>query len=153
MSEQAPPILPGRPPGESDKALVKLWSELEKGQLDILDQSNKRIVEMVTGLQGLFLAIVAFGKDFPPAYLQQGVAPYLAVAVIALFILALLAAVAGLRPRAYPKYEHNLTEMREELDKMVHYKMRWYQNGMWLFSAGIVLLALLVVLLILPKTA
>jgi hypothetical protein len=153
MSQQQPPILPSREPDAGELALVKLWIDLEKGQLDILDQSNKRIIELVTGLQGLFLAIAAFGKDFPPAYLQQGLAPYLAVAAITLFILALLAAILGLQPRDYRKFEHNLSGMRAELDKIIHYKKRWYQTGVWLFAAGIVLLALLLVLLILPKTA
>ena len=149
MTEQPPPIIPGTPPSESDKALVKLWSDLEKEQLDILDQSNKRIIEMVTGLQALFLAIVAFGKDFPPPYLQEGAASLLAVLVIVLLIIALLTAVIGLQPRDYRKYEHNLTEMRSELDRMVKYKKRWYQNAMLAFAAGSLLLALLIVTLIL----
>ena len=143
------PIIPGTPPSESDKALVKLWSDLEKEQLDILDQSNKRIIEMVTGLLALFLAIVAFGKDFPPSYLQEAATSLLAVLVIVLFIIALLTAVIGLQPRDYRKYEHNLTEMRKELERIVTYKKRWYKNAMYSFAAGSVFLTLLLVTLIL----
>ena len=149
---QPPPILPGQEPGESDLALLKLWNDLEKGQLDILDQANKRIVEMVTGLLAVFLAVAAFGKDFPQDYLKQGYAPYLAVAVITLYLLALLSAAMGLQPREYRKYEHNLTEMRNELNKMVDYKKRWYQFAMWLFAAGSVLLGILIAAIILQET-
>ena len=149
MSAQEPPILQGTPPTADDKALIKLWGELEKEQIDILDQANKRIIELVTGLQALFLAILAFGKDFPPPYLKEGPAPLLAVLVIVLLLLALLSAVLGLQPRDYRKYAHNLTEMRGELNRMTHYKKRWYQIGIWLFALGSILLGLLVVMIIL----
>lgn len=152
MSGQPTPIIPGQEPSQSDLALVKLWSELEKGQLDILDQANKRIIEMVTGLLAVFLAVVAFGKDFPQEYLKAGYAPYLAAGIIALFLLALLSAAIGLQPREYRKYEHNLTEMRSELNKMVGYKKRWYQFAMWLFAAGSVLLGILIVAAIVQET-
>ena len=147
MSDESPPLIGGTPPSEQDKALLKLWSELEKGQLDLLDQSNKRIIEMVTGLQALFLAVAALGKDFPPPYLQ-GWASLLAVLVIGFLLMALLAAVLGLQPRDYAQYEHNLTEMRRELQRMVHYKKKWYRNAIWLFFAGSLLLAGLLVMII-----
>jgi hypothetical protein len=72
MSEQPPPIIPGIEPDESDLALIKLWGDFEKEQPVILDAANKRIIEMVTGLQAVFLAVAAFGKDFPQDYLTQG---------------------------------------------------------------------------------
>jgi hypothetical protein len=149
MSEQEPPILQSVPPSEGDKALVKIWAELEKGQLDILDQANKRIIELVTGLQALFLAIIAFGKDFPPPYLQDGAAPLVAVLTVLLLLLALLAAVLGLQPREYSKYERNLTEMRRELERITNYKKKWYQIGIWLFALGVITLGLLIGMIIL----
>jgi hypothetical protein len=153
MSQHDPPILPATPPSDSDKALVKLWSELEKEQLDILDQANKRIIELVTGLQALFLAILAFSNDFPPPYLKTGAAPYVALLVLALLTAALFSAVLGLQPRDYRKYEHNLTEMRAELERITNYKKKWYQNGIWLFTAGVIFLAVLIGMIILQNSA
>ncbi len=144
MSQKDPSILQGAPPSEGDKALVKIWAELEKEQLDILDQANKRIIELVTGLQALFLAIIALGKDFPPPYLMDGAAPAVAALVILLLLLALLAAVLGLQPREYRKYESNLTEMRAELDRIANYKKKWYQIGIWLFATGVIFMGLLI---------
>jgi hypothetical protein len=52
------------------------------------------------------------------------------------------------QPRTYKHYRHNLTEMREELHKMVADKARPLRVAGILFGLGSVLLAVLIGLII-----
>ena len=147
-----PPILPGKPLSDEHKRLLALFDEMKKNQLTFLDEAGKRIIELSTGMLGLLLAVTAFGKDFPPEYLKNNLDMQALVAVTLLaFVLALLAGVLTVQPRAYDSYEDNLTRMRQELQKIVAYKSRWMKAANWLFFSGAVLLALLIAVLILTN--
>jgi hypothetical protein len=141
---QAPQTLQGRRPTKEEEELVALFQTLEREQLELLDQANKRITELTTALLGVLFAAVAFGKDFPPPYLQEPLARWLAVGTLAVYLLAMGCAFLGLRPRDYKLYRHNLTGMRDELDKITKYKSRWFQYASAAFVSGSVLLALLI---------
>jgi hypothetical protein len=143
MSE--PPILQGRPATAQEEALVALWDAFAKEQAPFLDAANKRVVELVTAVLGLFLAVLAFGKEFPPPYLQGNtLAQITAVFTLICFVAALLAAVWGLTPRPYRHAGADLTLMRSELERMIDFKYQRYQLALWSFAAGCVLLALLI---------
>jgi hypothetical protein len=105
-----PPILDGQPPSDEQERLLALFDALERGQLEFLDQSGKRVVELSAGLLGVLFGVTAFGDKFPPPYLQDnGVIQGLVVAVLVSYLGAMLAALWALRPRRYPRYRHNLS--------------------------------------------
>jgi hypothetical protein len=144
MSQQ-PPIKEGRPPTADQKQLVALFDEMEKKQVEFLDQAGKRIIELCTGVLGLLFAVTAFGKDFPPPYLAgNGLAKGAAVAALGLYIGAMLVALNGVQPRTYDRYDYNLTEMRKELDKIIQHKSGWVKAAGVLFWLGSLALAVLV---------
>lgn len=148
MSEQ-PPVLASAPPTDEQKRLVALFDEMEKQQIDFLDQAGKRLVELTTALLGVLFAVAAFGDKFPPPYLQgNAVARGLTVAALAFYVGAMVMGVRAIRPRDYQRYRHNLTEMRNVLDDIIGYKSRWLKVAGTLFVLGSLALALLVASLV-----
>ena len=140
-----PPILDGQPLNEEQIRLNALFDEMKKNHLTFLDEAGKRIVELSTGLLGVLFAVTAFGKDFPPPYLNANPnRQALAAAVLAVFVLALLFGVLTVQPRNYSYYEYNLTRMRKELDKIVAYKSFCMRVATWAFFTATLLLAVLI---------
>ena len=129
------PILEGQPLGDEDKRLVALFDELEKKQIEFLDEAGKRLVELSTGLLGVLFALTAFGDKFPPPYLAGNrPAQWLAVGTLALYLLAMLGGVITLWPRRYRRHHHNLSKLREELEAITRHKSRWFTAASVLFS-------------------
>ncbi len=146
---QPPPILEGRSPTATEERLVAIFAELETKQLEFLDQAAKRIIELVTALLGILFAAIAFGGDFPPAYLAGNIPiKLLGIGALGGYLLALLFALVAIQPRSYKLYRHNLTRMRAELDAIIEHKLRWLRIAGGLFGLGSVLLAGLVILLL-----
>lgn len=144
MSQQ-PSILESEPVTGEQERLLALFDEMEKQQVDFLDQAGKRIVELGTVLLGVLFAVAAFGDKFPPPYLQGNtIAKVLTLATLALYLIAIVVAMRGLRPREYKRYRHNLTEMRNVLDEIISYKSRWLKAAGILFLCGTVSLSLLI---------
>lgn len=149
MSEPDIPILEGRPPNAAELRLLGLFDEIEKQQVDFLDQAGKRIIELVTLLQGVFLAVIALGKDFPPPYLQgQPVLASLAVLALVLYLGALLLALYAIHPRPYRRYDYNLTALTEQLDAMVVFKARWVKRAGMVFAIASMDLAMVIGVLV-----
>ncbi len=143
--ENGIPIYDGEELGPEDIRLNALFDEMKKNQLTFLDEAGKRIIELSTGLLGVLFAVTAFGKDFPPLYLKANPnTQWLAIAVLAVFVLALLFGVLTVQPRNYAFYESNLSEMRKELNKIVAYKSFCMQVATWAFFGGTLLLAFLI---------
>ena len=89
--------------------------------------------------------VTAFGKDFPPAYLKANPnSQWLAIAVLAVFVMALLFGVLTVQPCNYAFYASNLSEMRKELNKIVTYKSFCMRVATWAFFVGTLLLAILI---------
>ncbi len=143
------PNLPPSAPKAEQVRLKATFDELRKNQLTFLDEAGKRVIEMSTGMLGILFAVVAFGKDFPPPYLQNPLAQALAVLALALFFLALLAGFVCVQPREYRDYPDNLTGMRDELAKHTRWKARWFRAGSILFGLGAFCLACLIAKIIL----
>jgi hypothetical protein len=139
------PVYQGEPLNDEQKRLNALFDEMKKGQLTFLDEAGKRIIELSTGLLGVLFAVTAFGKDFPPPYLKDNLtARWLGIGVLVALIIALLAGVLTVQPRNYDYFEHNLTEMRKQLQKIVDHKSLWMKFATWAFFAGALLLAILI---------
>ena len=139
------PIFEGEPLTIEQKQLKALLDEIKKNQLNFIDEANKRIIELSTGLLGLLFAVIAFGKDFPPIYLRSNLSiRWLVIFVVIVLILALLSSVLGVQPHKYSYYENNLTEMRKEMNRAIIHKTRWMRIATWLFFLGALLLAVLI---------
>ena len=137
-------------PTEEHRRLVAFFQDLEKGQVDTLDAACKRVIELVTLMLGLAFATIAFGTDFPPSYLADGVTNrLLLILALVLYVGAMYAAWHGLRPRSYKLYRQNLTEMREELDKIIAIKSSYMQWAGGLFWGGSLVLLVLIALVLL----
>ncbi|MBS1252941.1 MAG: hypothetical protein MAG451_01984 [Anaerolineales bacterium] len=145
----APPIYEGAPPTDEQKRLVALFDELEKKQVEFLDQAGKRVVELCTALLGVFFGVLAFGDKFPPPYLDGSLpAQILTLGTLVFYIAAMLASLYAVQPREYRRYQHNLTEMRKELANIISFKSRWVKVAGMLFFLGTVWLALLIVAIV-----
>ena len=142
--ENGMPIIPGVEPTEADEQLVRFFDKLELQQLELLDGAAKRLLELVTAMLGLVFAAIAFGADFPPVYVSAGpIGPALLLILLIFYLLAMYFAWDCLRPLSYARFRHNLTGMREELDKMAQHKTRALRRAGRLFwMASIVLVAL-----------
>ena len=53
----APPILDSETLSDEDKHLIATFDDIEAKQPELLDQTGKRIIELATDLQAVFLAI------------------------------------------------------------------------------------------------
>ncbi|MBN1284116.1 MAG: hypothetical protein JXB47_01820 [Anaerolineae bacterium] len=141
------------PPDDADRRLLARFDEIEAGQLDLLDAAGKRIVELVTGLLGVLLAVLALGKNFPPPYLAgKPPAQILAIGALAFYLLAMLGGMWVVQPRTYKRYAHNLDLMREELAKIIADKARALRWAGGFFFAGSVCLAALLAAVILAAS-
>ena len=142
---EEPPVLEGPPPTGEQQRLVALFDEMEKQQVDFLDQAGKRIIELTTGLLGVLFAVTAFGDKFPPPYLQgNNLAKALAMMTLALYLAAMVTSVRAIRPRKYRRYAYNLTGMRQVLEEIIGYKSRGLKVAGSLFVLGSLALALLI---------
>lgn len=145
------PIVDGEALSAEDQRVIALFDKLEEGQLDFLDQASKRVIELSTGMLAVLFGVIAFGNDFPPPYLVNNL---LAKALIFLtllgYIAALLAGVIAVQPKAYARSHHGLTRLRQELEKMLAYKTRWFRIGTALFFVASLLLMSLLVAIIWP---
>ena len=144
-----PPIQAGKPPTDEQKRLVAVFDEMERQQVEFLQEAGKRIIELVTALLGLLFAVMAFGGTFPPAYLQgNDLGKAVAVVTLVFYLAAMGFALRTVQPRKYQLYRHNLTEMRTEFDKIVAEKALSVQFAGACFGLGSVLLAGLIITII-----
>jgi p-aminobenzoyl-glutamate transporter AbgT len=146
------PLLEGEPLSPESARLIQLFDDIERNQLNFLDEAAKRVIELVALLFGATLSLVALSQEYPPPYLKnQPLNQYLVVAVLGFYLAALLVAASAIAPRSYKRYPHNLTRMRNELDAIVARKKRsvWISGIVFVF--GTVLLAALIVRLVLVQ--
>jgi hypothetical protein len=140
-----PPISDSTPPTEEQKRLVAFFAEAESKQVDFLDEAGKRIIELTTALLGVLFAVLAFGDTFPPPYLKDNpVGKLLSLTALAVYVVAMLMALRTVQPRDYKLYRHDLTQMRQELDRLIANKKRslWWAGV--LFWLGSTVLAVLI---------
>jgi hypothetical protein len=134
---------------DDEQNLDTLFDQLETKQLDFLDESGKRIIEIASTLIGINFGIIALGSDFPPPYLQNNrlIINTLSTALV-LFATAIVTGMIAIQPRVYRRYRHNLTLMREAFDKIIAHKMRWVKLAAALLGLGLVFLVVTVLLVI-----
>jgi uncharacterized membrane protein len=144
-------ILESEPPDSEDKHLIEMFDKIEAGQLDLLDAAGKRIIELVTGLLGVLLAVLALGQYFPPPYLNNPFARLLAILALIFYLLAMLAGMWVMQPRKYRRFTRNLSALRQELDQIIDDKSRALRWAGAFFFAGSVCLALLITTIILSQ--
>lgn len=147
---QGIPIEDGEPIKETDERLIAFWDQVEQDQIKFLDEAGKRIIDLITLLLGILFGVVAFGDKFPPPYLDDNLlAQILTLVVLGLFAASLILALVVVQPRKYPRYRHNLTEMRAVLNQILDHKCRWLKIAGILFGLGSLVFAGLIGILIL----
>ncbi len=147
--ESVPAVVPAAVSSAEQRQLKAVFDELRKNQVTNLNEAGKRVIELSTGMLGILFAVVAFGKDFPPPYLQDRPAQILAVVALLFFFLALLAGVLCVQPQEYRDYPNNLDGMRQELARANRWKAGWFRAGTILFGLGAFWLACLIAAIIL----
>jgi hypothetical protein len=144
------PVLHSAAPSDEQNRLVAFFDEAEKKELEFVNEAGKRIIELTTALLGMLFTVSAFGDQFPPAYLANNFpAQILVVATLGLYFLALGAGLLAVQPREYHRWENDLTEMRKERARLVHYKVLWFRTGSILFGLGSFSLASLIAAIVL----
>lgn len=130
--------------------ILALRDEIEKNQLTFLDESAKRIVDLVTILLGVLFSIIAFGDKFPPVYLGVNIVNKMwSIATLIFYALALGLCLIAQSPRAFPHYENNVTAQKEAIDKIVAEKANWYRAGTISFGVASFTLTCLIINIIL----
>lgn len=135
---------------EGDKRWLTIFDKIEENQLDLLDQSGKRIVELTGVLLGILLGVTSFGDKFPPDYLKDdNLFKGLVVVVLVAYIAAMVMGMWTANPLKYKRYPHNLTRMEEEFNNIVHNKLLALRFAGGFFLLGSTCLAILLALLVL----
>lgn len=134
-------IVESRPPTDEQQRMVALFDEIERGQLTLLDEAGKRIIELTTALLGVVFAALALGETFPPPHLTTPPVKILAVLTLVLYVGAMLLGMRTVQPRSYQRYHQNLQGMRAELDSIIATKSRWLWWAGLLFWLGSLALA------------
>lgn len=150
MNKDEIPILEGEPARPEEIRLMALFDEFRSKQFTFLDEAAKRIIELSTGLMALFLAVIAFGDDYPPAYLAGSMwTKSLLVAGVVALLAAIGAALVGVQPRLYPDHPYNVSEMSKTATRIQCHKLRWARAAGCCYGAGMLAFAALVCLLVL----
>jgi len=148
MSDEVP-ISKGRLASENDKRWLTLFNKIEENQLDLLDQSGKRIVELTGVLLGVLLGAVSFGDKFPPDYLRDDrLVKGMVILVLVFYLAAMFMGMWTTYPRHYKRYPNNLTLMESEFSKMVVNKIRALRVAGVCFLLGSLALAGVLVLIV-----
>jgi hypothetical protein len=137
------------PTADQRQQMLALLQEMRKNQIDFLDQSGKRFVELTSGLLGVLFAVTAFGDKFPPPYLVAiPAARWLAVLTLLCFLSAMLMGMRTSQPRDYAFFEYDASAMSQEFSQIIAHKSQTLRWAGILFWIGAVCLALLVVVVI-----
>jgi hypothetical protein len=150
MSEQPPiQIISAEQPSDEQKQFIALFNDMENRRLDFLDEAGKSVIERTATFLAILFAVTAFGGNFPPKYLVGNPwDKYLVIAILGCYLLAMGMGMWAIQLRRYKLYRYNLTEMKNELERMMKHKTRWVQWAGILFAIGTVALAGLIVSII-----
>jgi hypothetical protein len=119
---------------------------MEGKQLEFIDESGKAMIERVITLLGVLFAVTAFSNNFPPAYLKGNMpAKVLVIITLVLYLLSLGMSMLATQPRRYRRSHYDLEKMRQTLDAIFTYKIRWLRWARWLFALGSVALVALII--------
>ncbi len=145
MNTQPQPITGKLPTSEQDR-LVTFFDEVEKKQLEFLNEAGKRIIELSTTLLGLLFALSAFGDKFPPAYLDDNPPAQILISITLLLLLSSTGAgLKVIQPRRFTRRDGNLIrEMQCEFNRALDLKYSWFRAGSWLFGLSCLSLAALI---------
>lgn len=144
------PVLEGEALSEEDNLLIAIMQDMKKGQIDFLDAGAKRLIELISVLLGVLLATLTIGDQYPPDYLSDNIwGKIFALLTLVLYIGAMFGSLMAIQPRRYKFYSYNLTQMKQELEKIIADKSWWLFVGGACFMAGSAALGLLLATLIL----
>lgn len=121
-----------------DERLNKLFDEMEQGSLKTLEDAARQIITLSTALLGAFFGLLAF-KD-APAYLGFLEIKIIGTGALLAFLVSLFFALVAVSPKRYNFARASLTEKRNILDKMLHFKHRFVGLAAWTFGAGALLM-------------
>jgi hypothetical protein len=135
-----------RKPSSEETRLAALFDDMESKQLEFIDESGKGMIERVITLLGILFAVTAFSNNFPPAYLKGNMpAKVLVIITLMLYLLSLWMSILATQPRRYQRSRYDLGKMRQTLDAIFAYKIRWLRWARLLFALGSVALAALII--------
>ena len=134
-----------RGPERADERELREWAAaLEKGNLERLEEAAKTIAQIVSGLYGVLLALLAFASDPLPAYLRDPAVRWLSSVSLAALFLALLATIAVGYPRRSSYTEDNLTSLRRLRSGLQRFKAWSLRLAMLCFVIGMACLGTLI---------
>lgn len=131
------------PEPDEDRELREWFDDQAKHNLDRLEAGAKTIIQLITGLYGLFFAVLALGDQ--PAYLQHLAVRIAGTVSMAAFFIALLSAVWVVLPRRSSYHQDNLTAMKQVHRQLLGRKSFWLRITLILFIIGAAALATMII--------
>lgn len=133
-------------PSDESKNIVALFADMRGKQLDFLDATGKSLIERIATFLTVLFAVTALSGTFPPAYLKHNTpAKIFIFLTLLLFMFSLFSAIRAISPFPYSYSHQSVTSMREALKEMTERKSRWLRYANWLFVAGSLALACLII--------
>ncbi|HEU5380629.1 MAG TPA: hypothetical protein VFV38_34835 [Ktedonobacteraceae bacterium] len=134
-----------QPPSAKAQEVADLFLDLERKQLDFLNEAGKSLIERVATFLAVLLGASVLSNNFPPTYLRGDLVARVSI-FVALFcyLLAIGAAMWTIQPRFYRRYLYNMSALARVRDQMINQKMLWLRIASVLFLMGSVSLAVLI---------
>lgn len=135
---------------EENKRIKAIFDDMDRKQLDFLDESGKSLIERVATFLAVLFAVTAFGGNFPPAYLKtSNWNKGYVIAILVCYLLAMFLALIAIQPFNRKFNPHDSRRMKKTLQDMIARKKLLVQTAGILFAIGTVVLAVLIFSIIL----
>ncbi len=146
-------VQPFREPSEDAQELLTFFTEIERKQIDFLNESGKSLVERISTFLALLLGASVLSNTFPATYLKGDVLARVCIIVaLGAYLCAMGAALWAIQPRFYRRSLYNTSELGRERERITRQKMRWLRLAGIFFLGGSIFLAALIVNLVWKMT-
>jgi hypothetical protein len=135
-----------RQPSAEAQEVEQLFLDMERKQIDFLNESGKSLIERISTFLAILLGASVLSNNFPPTYLKGDLLARVAIFVaLGCYLLAMGTAMWTIQPRLYRRYLYNMGALGRVRDQMTRQKMRGLRIASILFLLGSLSLAVLIV--------
>jgi hypothetical protein len=136
----------------AEKAVHDWFQTQSLASPDSLEQAARLIIGLVTGLLGALFGVLTVASTPLPAYLHEPTIRWLGAIAVALFLVSLLASLAVVFPRRWTFNPAQPATQVAVFQKILEHKSSALLVATIAFGAGIVALAVVLVIVLLTLT-
>ncbi|HEY1352315.1 MAG TPA: hypothetical protein VGF67_22085 [Ktedonobacteraceae bacterium] len=134
-----------QPLSSEAQEVADLFRDLERKQLDFLNEAGKSLIERTATFLAILLGASVLSNNFPPTYLKGDLLARASIVVTLLcYLSAIGAAMWTIQPRFYRRYLYNMSALARVRDRIIKQKMLWLRIASVLFLLGSIALAVLI---------